>query len=73
MTEEIKTLTIAEVSKIARCHADTVRRAIKRGDLVAFRRKGAQGKVLILEKDALEWALGGMSDPAANRKIGDNQ
>lgn len=56
---DIKVLTLDEVAELGRCHPHTVRRAIKRGELTAFRRTGARGKLLILAEDAIKWALGG--------------
>lgn len=61
---EIKVLTLQEVADVARCHVSTVRRAVKSGDLTAFRRAGGtdKGKIFVLAEDALKWALGG-KDP----------
>lgn len=67
MTREFKTLSLVEVAEIARCHPDTVRRAVKRGELpTAGRRRGSQGKILIWEQDALNWALGGADTAPEN-------
>jgi len=45
-------LTIDEAAKLAKCSYHTIHRAIKRGDLTAYK----PGKtVLILEKDFTSW------------------
>ena len=60
MIEMPKTMTVQEVAEFARCHHQTVRRAIREGKLPAFRRDtGGRGRVLVLQEDAIKWALGG--------------
>ena len=50
-------LTMREVAALARCHVDTVRRAIHRGELKAHKRQGgANSKLLIAVDDAIRWA-----------------
>jgi excisionase family DNA binding protein len=45
-------ITIEEAAKLAKCSSCTIQRAIKRGDLTAYK----PGKtVLILEKDFMSW------------------
>lgn len=45
-------LTINEVAKLARCSYHTIHRAIKKGDLIAYK----PGKtVLVLESDFAAW------------------
>ncbi len=45
-------MTIEEAAKLAKCSYHTIHRAIKKGDLVAYK----PGKtVLILEKDLTAW------------------
>lgn len=45
-------MTIDEAAKLAKCSYHTIQRAIKKGDLVAYK----PGKtVLILEKDLTAW------------------
>lgn len=45
-------LTIEEAARLAKCSYHTIHRAIKKGDLVAYK----PGKtVLIMEKDFSEW------------------
>lgn len=52
-------LTMREVAALARCHVDTVRRAIARGDLRAHQRQGgANSKLLIEVDDAMRWIKG---------------
>jgi len=49
-------LTVDEVAELARCHHNTVRRAIDRGRLTAFR---PAGRILVREPDARTWIEGG--------------
>ena len=45
-------ITIDEAAKLVKCSSHTIHRAIKKGDLIAYK----PGKVvLILEKDFSEW------------------
>jgi excisionase family DNA binding protein len=45
-------LMVEEVADLARCHHNTVRRAIDRGRLTAFR---PAGRILVREADARAW------------------
>ena len=47
-----RSLTITEAAKLARCSYHTIHRAIKNGDLSAYKPGKA---VLILEKDFNDW------------------
>ena len=51
MTQE-NPITMDEAAKLAHCSYHTIHRAIKKGDLVAYK----PGKtVLVLEKDLISW------------------
>jgi excisionase family DNA binding protein len=45
-------LTVNEAAEAARCHHNTIRRAIDAGHLVAFR---PAGRILIREEDLRAW------------------
>lgn len=54
-------VTVAELAKSARCTVDTIRTAIKRGDIVASSPGG--NRLLIREDIALEWLERKPADP----------
>lgn len=48
-----ETFTVAELAALLRCHAETIRREIKRGRLRAFRPVGNRRSYLIARADVL--------------------
>lgn len=50
-------LTVREAAEFAGCHEHTVRRAIERGDLVAYRRQGSS-VIQIRPEDFERWVYG---------------
>jgi excisionase family DNA binding protein len=64
MTQGERYLTVEEVADLARCHHNTVRRAIDRGRIMAFR---PAGRILVREADARAW-IEGEPSPAATSK-----
>jgi excisionase family DNA binding protein len=54
-------LTVEEVAELARCHHNTVRRAIDRRRIVTFR---PAGRILVRETDARAW-IEGQPSPVA--------
>jgi excisionase family DNA binding protein len=57
-------LTVEEVAELARCHHNTVRRAIDRRRIPTFR---PAGRILVREADARAW-IEGEPSPAATTK-----
>ena len=57
-------LTVEEVAELARCHHNTVRRAIDRGRITAFR---PAGRILVREPDARAWIEGEPSPVAPDK------
>lgn len=50
---ENKFLTIEEAAEHLRCHTDTVRRMVRRGELRAYRLKGKGRRLLFKQSDVL--------------------